>query len=393
MGRYAIQVWAPIATLSPWDRVFRQDIQRAEQHWQGETRIWLVPELNRAVRWTCDDGSTQCAVPARRPECVTIYTVDGARRVHPRLPIPGWQRELPGTLYRKWLNGNVKARGFPNEVCLDWPTFKAGRFAGYEGRTFTTQPPPHVPVKEFDKLKREMKFDWDWNDAPGPHPVSPESESKDVWGTPTRSSGLGNEGFATLDDPAGREKKLGMVSLRWEKPFDTLLPNAGLDTVRLRDIMLSCICTTRDGDPSLAIKKAQMVAAQFESKAEAPRHTVEILPKYSAAVSNRDRRAFLMNMKEDYSITAPTPEEVIARSERMLRRPAQVTRLTTWLGYFWWEFLHDITEHRFVGVCQKCGQVIAGGHIDRKFCSQSENEDCVRIRDAARKRKQRHAGA
>ena len=385
----AIQVWAPRATLSPSDRVFRQDIQRAEQQWSGELRVWLCPEVDSVVRWTRDDGTRECVVPARRPERIDIYTIDRKRRVHPRLPVAAWYRGLPKALYRDWLNKSVKTAPFPNQVRLNWPVITNGKFGGYQERTFTTEPPPHVPVASFERDRGEMKFDWEWRDVPGPRPVSPETESKDVWGIPRRIVDTNGEEIALVLDGSGNEQKAAMIECRWEKPYETLLPSAGLDTVAFRDAMGSCIRTIREGDPAVAIQKAQMITALFASDTALPKFTVDVLPAFASAISQRDRDGLLMEMEENFDIEASTVEEVLSEARRSMRQPVPATRLLTWMGYFWWEFTRDITEYRFVGFCQRCGSVIAGGHTDRQCCRRDENPECYRSRDAHRKRRSR----
>jgi len=68
-----------------------------------------------------------------------------------------------------------------------------------------------------------------------------------------------------------------------------------------------------------------------------------------------------------------------------------VVRVFGWVGYFWWEFLQDLSDYKTIGICERlgCGSVLTGGHRDRRFCTKEENPECFRRRNADAQRRSR----
>ncbi len=173
--------------------------------------------------------------------------------------------------------------------------------------------------------------------------------------------------------------------------MDELLPHAGIDVLKHRDVMLSCINTINDGNADYAIRIAMAMTALFAGEGVTTRRLADFLPAYSGADTAESHEHSLWDVAERLGVNAHTWAELLNSPVFRLKRdePVPVTRLLSWLGYFWWEFTRDITEYRFVGFCQRCGKVIAGGHMDRKFCKRDENLDCYRAAEAVRKRMDR----
>jgi hypothetical protein len=121
------QVWAPFFWVSPQCQEFARDLQRAALEWNGEDRIWLLPEAKSVQRWRHRLSNfvfDECWVPSELLNLVLVFNVDELGRMYPRLALPeSWRGRLPEELYSKWLNTQpVLTRDDPPELVKSFET-------------------------------------------------------------------------------------------------------------------------------------------------------------------------------------------------------------------------------------------------------------------------------
>ncbi len=107
---------------------------------------------------------------------------------------------------------------------MKWPVVRDGTFAEYEDRPFTPQSPPVLPIAEYDPVKETMRFDWTWV-GHGPKPVSPETESRDVYGDvpPLTEDELGHL-VTVMTDAEGRQTRMQAIDFQWPAPWMNCSP-------------------------------------------------------------------------------------------------------------------------------------------------------------------------
>lgn len=70
-----LQVWLPLFGSSLADPAFERDAQRAFASWRGESRIWLLPEFTKVVRWQEGPTVYMAGVPSERLNRIDICHV------------------------------------------------------------------------------------------------------------------------------------------------------------------------------------------------------------------------------------------------------------------------------------------------------------------------------
>ena len=108
------------------------------------------------------------------------------------------------------------------------------------------------------------------------------------------------------------------------------------------------------------------------------------------AQSNTEEALFAV--ESQYNISANSMKELLRSEEfrKLMNTNVDVIVAHDWLGYMWWDFSQDLQEKVTIKCCEACGQIIRGGHSDRRFCTQRENPDCYKKRNTVNQRKKRN---
>src|SRR2546422_5802048 len=124
-----IQVWLPAFNGSLGPNELARDAQRAIRSWHGETRLWLMPELTREIRW--HDASLpwagNLAIPSEHLDRIDIHHIGANGHVWG----PNSQNIFPegrvSGLLDAWLNvilmGGIKQVFAPDGIRVRLPHF------------------------------------------------------------------------------------------------------------------------------------------------------------------------------------------------------------------------------------------------------------------------------
>ncbi len=385
-----VQVWAPFFQVSPLDELFSRDLHRAQREWRGEDRIWLMPDAKLVARWDVgkDGRFSECLIPSEGINLISVTHVDEGGRTSPPLVLPGdWQNALPKGLYRKWLNATPVVMEGPKSVALTVPVVADDRVS-YVEETFEIEPGPIMPIAAMDESDRVTMSTWPPPGTNAVPPVSPETESSHFFG-PLRRERVAIDGeqvevVVPEKDPEFRAINVWMM---WPDPFGALFPTGGgLDLIYHRGLMWHCIAGLAEGRHSEVLRETEGWIGRLTGESEAPLGKAWFMPKALA-----DPEKSLWEAEARFDIAVDSLAELI-QSERFRDKasvPIRVRRVHGWLGYFWWEFYCDLSGHVTIRVCQNCGQIIRGGHADRRYCNRLENPECHRQRNAEAQRRRR----
>jgi hypothetical protein len=369
-----IQVWAPCLGMNAFDPASRRDYQRAQIEWQGEDRLWLLPDLSEPVRWVEGSGPlslAQLAIPAETFEVIDIVNIDRfGHSFPPLLQEASGPAPLPPALYQRWLTAEVSLQPVVEALSLKVPVFEGGHVK-YEQRRIELEPGSFIPIAVMDELARSVSTHWPPASSSLPRPsVSPETEGR-------------------IADEVAVAGSLHVIA-RWAAPFDRLLPLAAdADFLHQRAMMRALLTAARSKEGrERAVRQAAVWTGLLLGQGESTVERSLFLPSLARGVE-----ACLMDFEGSYGVAANDLAELMAsaRARQILSTPVPVPRAFGWLGLFWLELLADLRTHTTLATCERCGGLIRGGHRDRLFCSRQENVDCFRSRQAGRQRRSRQA--
>lgn len=394
---FPVQIWTPLFSISPFNDAFNRDLQRAAEEYRGEMHIWLSPSAKEVTGWRKRHGPyfiDEFMMPSEILNEITVYHVDESGRIYPPLPLPKeWQKRLPEALYTKWLSTNAELILGKKSITIDWPKIKDDEVT-YESKEVKLEPLTLLPIVSVNKKKRRMRFRFP---PPGslPHPsVSPEADSRHVHGK-LKWDKL-NIGGREIDIVVSKKdpKHRGINQwIRWPEPFHLMLPPGSFDIFHHYALMKSCLNDLNDGKDYQQV--LQVAESWVNRLTEEVTTTIEagwFMPKL---VDNPSTAIFEVEIRFNIATQTMDVNKSMVELEKSehfweeMNSSMKVRRTQSWLGYFWWEFYQDLKANVTIRLCQRCGNIIRGGHADRQFCRQEENPECFRKQNAERQRKSR----
>jgi hypothetical protein len=175
-----LQVWIPTLNSDLAMPEVERDASRAFEAWHGETTVWLLPGLEKQVRWKEGPGRWVTAIPAEYLERIDVYHVGDNGHV---VGLSAEQRFPEGRidgLLDAWLN--LESVGFapaPERVPLYVPQVDDGKVT-YRILELSIQPRGFVPITD---ITPEGKFSGRWPPEGTTFPtISPDAESEERYG-------------------------------------------------------------------------------------------------------------------------------------------------------------------------------------------------------------------
>lgn len=371
----AVQVWAPAIELSPYDDTSSRDLHRAREAWGGEDRLWLLPGLPRSVRWKSGAAFWERAVPAEQFNVINIHHVDEGGRMYPQLEKPArWQRGLPKHLYRLWIQSRPRLSRAVTKYRIQAPKFE-GESVSYVYREFNVGSGLPIPGA-VDVERGEVRLGWPHHLAP----ISPETESERLYGTPRSQEDLKEENVLHATALPNDSRITGLhFSLEWPAPFNELFfTGGGADRLWHQAQMARLVRLAEEGQRKRALRDTRVWLSRFSEVAEAPLDKAWFLPKALA-----DTELALYEVFANYEIRASDLNELASfdKFRDLMSKNVPVTRVFGWVGYFWWELSRDLQAGLSIRRCQHCGNAIVGGRRHRRYCNRQENPTCYRDRN------------
>jgi hypothetical protein len=73
-----LQFWLPSVSPSLQDAAVQRDMHRAYQAWNGESCVWLLPEITQTHRWQEGRYEHVLALRAEQEDALSVYHVNDA---------------------------------------------------------------------------------------------------------------------------------------------------------------------------------------------------------------------------------------------------------------------------------------------------------------------------
>ncbi len=390
-----VQVWNPFLWVSPLDDTFSRDWQRAQREWRGEEYVWLDSDAQEVKRWLQkeEDGLPQygCLIPSESINGFWIIHIDEGRKMHPPLPLSAaWERNtLPEGLYRQWLRTLPDLIEGCTSLSFLWPVVADGTIS-YEKREIELAPGPMMTITAVDEDESAITSAWPPPDVKAAPTISPEMESKELYGQLRRTTMLveGKEMNIVVSD-RDPEARAFNFWLQWREPFNMFFPyGGGNDLLYHHAMMKTCIKKIAQGQRDEAKRRAETWVNRLSGEAETTLERAWFMPK---AWTNPD--SVLFDVEGKFNLVFDDLDDLIRSKQfqEILKKPVKVRRVQGWLGYFWWELYQDIVTNVTIRFCRQCGNILRGRHADVQYCSKQENPDCYRKRNAQQQRKRRKA--
>jgi hypothetical protein len=376
-----LQIWLPVlrSTLcSPEDR---RDLERAVHAWRGELTVWLLPELEKTVRWQEDSFRRFVAVPSEHFERVDVHHVGSNGYVvgtGSGIDFPGGRVD---GLLDAWLNcRKVEFITPPNSLILTDVPEICGTKVVYGRREVKCRPFGSLPLTLTDGSEGEFRCQWP-PDSVHYEVVSADAESEGLYGPfdPIVSDGL----------PMAVGQKGGRLSLwvaaRWPDPFRSLVPvGDGADVLAGLPLMRA-IAKQSSQDVLGAMTRARETAGAYVFDGHTSRLWSWFWPTYAEGKED----AVLFGA-ENFGVEARSLAELSKDDgfSRAMAEPVPIRRAWGPLGLFWALLLDRLEEGARFNSCGRCHRIVEGKR-GKRYCSKSDNPECFRERRAADKQRSR----
>ena len=396
-----IQIWISLHSRSPHRPDVQRDIRRVQEAWRGEDRIWLLPWIKGVARWSREIeipyklssrgrqnvgtpyDFRELAIQSEQFDRIDIGHIDAQRRIFVpglRLPILAEGGDhVPSQMYRKW--SSVKNPGIvksPGSVQLMVPEFGRKRTVSFKSVAFKEAPGPIMPFSEVNLDTREVNLVWPPQGSMPPAPISVEAENIKHYGKLFFVGDKANRTVRSENDPSANTLLARYV---WPQPFDQLFPLGGG-----HDLLLEREEIRRLVSKGAIESSVNLHAAPYLSEGTATVEKSWFWPRLCTDGATNVLADLFSKHNLDYSDIRHLLKD--RKWHGIASQQVPVTRIWGWLGYFWWEFLHDLRSGLKVHRCDHCGAII-GGTARKRFCGKKENPTCYRAVRASAKRAER----
>jgi len=372
-----VQLWLPLLNFDFLSGPSSRDLQRAQEKWKGEHRIWLLPEASADVRWACQIGPYsfhEMAVQSETFNVLSVIHVDGEGNCFPSAGehlLESWGGRLPADLLTQWLNQKFLIMPGKKKIKISAPDV-SGQKVKYKQRTVDLSPGPALPTSQ---LSDDGKFKMAWPDGESrlARSVNPEEEIKEYRGVP-RWDTASESNFPLAVDAEG--KHYFNVWLTGSSPFDKMFPS-GLNLNAVHQHAAMKRAATKN-DVASVERWVQKMTIEASTTLEASYLT----PVFEAGGSEAALNIATNRINASFG-SFKTWQDLVKHEDyrKVFLSPVKIRRCYGWLGYFWLELNHLLGK-REATICELCGNVLFG-KIGKRFCGQYENPDCFHSRRAA----------
>jgi hypothetical protein len=381
-----LQFWLPSITSSLHRSGADRDMQRAFDAWRGESIVWMLPDLDRTVRWR-EDGWHAVAMPSERIEKIEVYHIGANQRVFGPYSEDRFVNGTVDGLLNACLGLEMmKLQLFsaPESLTLEAPTV-SGSAIVYAPRTVRIAPYGVMPINSIDEVGGDFTARWPPESSPL-RTISPDSESEARYGPFQLGRRLGDLTTAT-------GANFGGISIaafaRWPKPLTNLVPEGdGMDIAHAWQKMRQ-VARQSSTDLTMALQVAKNNAANYISEGLTSRESAWYWPTFLSG----GEQAVLFEA-EDFGIQASSMAELQKGGEfrKLLSQTVKIQRVWGPTGLLWALQMQQLEDGRPPTACEICGGRITG-KMGKKYCSLNENRRCFKRRRAGDQRKSRSGRA
>ncbi len=386
-----LQVMLPLIGGGLGEARARRDATRACVTWDGEARLWLMPDFPQkgVVVWREDWQGRPAilrAVAAEELNRIDIYHV-GENGFVDGPPVPGRFDDLTidGVL-DAWLDwpecGTIEFQE-PAPLNLEVPRFSDNEVS-YEGWEIDPVPLVTMPVQKTEDGPPTFR-------VPGQsqQPVSPESELAEAYEAALgRLTGRVVDGTTLVTSEKDPEFISRGATLRAAPPLEGLFSTGvNLDALFHWTRMSSVIRESRS-DLKGALKRARNLSSDYVTEGQSDLGHCWFLPTL-AEVKDVD---LVIQRAETYRLTDARTWDEVAKSpewRNTMTSPIPIRRVWGPIGFFWALVLDRLENAQPQVFCERCGMIIEAKTRRKKFCSREENEECFLARRAADRRRGR----
>jgi hypothetical protein len=385
-----IQLWLPCLGRSLNFPEVSRDAQRAFELWQGESVVWMLPEIRTPVRWS-SRGIQNLAVPSEDIDKIDVLHLSDTGRVY----APGAEGHFPSTLdglFDCWLNmrklGGATFISPPESFPMLVPHIDPEKGVSYHRRVLRFGPGAYMPLSSVDQKSKGVTMRWPPEGSPSP--VSPEAESV------ARYPLTRTDADPSLVMTENGDRALN-VWLRWPAPLNTIMPLlSSADDIHAQ-VQLSNIARLSSSDYAQSLRAAEVGAQRYLFSG----HTTLEHSWFRPALDEKGVRHVILQA-EDRGLILPKSlrgqsnsaaiNEVLKRDEwrKWLAEVVPIRRVWGAAGLFWILLLDRLQAGRPFVSCETCGRIISG-KAGKQFCGKSDDIQCFRNRRTVDKHRSRLA--
>jgi hypothetical protein len=368
-----IQLWLPLLNFSVFNDTMMRDLQRAKLKWNGQDRIWLLPEIEETKSWQIGTF-LELAVPSESFNIISILNVDEEDNIYFNADgmLPKEWKKIPDDLLEQWLKA-------PLPDCITWiDSFKirmpfiSEKTVEYEIREHYLKPASSFPMKidgdEFEiNLTPKSKKNY----------ISLEYEGKDRF---QGQQGKIGDMSCTIDQEGNVSLN---TSLRWIEPFQSMFFLGGnADLIQHKYKMQNAI---ENNDT----KTTKDWLGRFVDEGKNDLFTIWLLPKIYGRDDNENSEKLLLEIESKFNICCDNLDELLINPayKKLFSQVYPIKRIFSWPGYLWWKLSTSMDQSK-LKFCQRCRKLLTGKK-NKKFCSKQDNPDCYRERRTYDKEQER----
>lgn len=370
--RRPIQVWLSQVSENLAFSDVERDSKRAFRDRGDATTIWLIPNLDKEVRWDEDPFDRQLAIRSDHLDRIDVYHIGENGRAFGF----GAGSRFPNGRIRRllaiWLSMPLEAwrpGRLPEKDSIHLPKLKDGKHVGYEDVTIHLQSRTAFPRRIIDEGKRVVEILWP--PAGQPTPISPDAESSDFYGDLTRTMVNGIPIVTSAKHPELRSLPLWAD---WPPPIRELMPRgSGLDELLAWRSMVG-IAEKSKSDRLGALKDAWEQARDYVVESSATREFTWLWP---TVVADGEENV-LCDLERKLEVTAKSLDQLVRKpkARSFLDEEVPVRRAWGARGLFWALLLERLESGGQFARCELCNRLNPAGRHGKRFCSRDDNEAC-----------------
>jgi len=181
-----VQLWLPLFYGSPFDGSFSRDLQRAQDEFKNEQRIFLLPDAKEPLHFKIQDENMplpqrMCIIPSEEFNVIDILHINEAGNCYPpksEFTPDEWEGKIPENLFKDFLDSQFGIFLSKKELEVVIPELVEGKIE-FIVRTIYTKPNPIIQSNNIGDRTVDLKYPPKGKKLI--EVISPESEMRDLY--------------------------------------------------------------------------------------------------------------------------------------------------------------------------------------------------------------------